>query len=88
MSESELYSDTISLPARREVGAFAWALLTLRGPRVKCSQSGEAARDGWVADSHAIAHGDVEFELELDPSSKSRVGCRAKFRQISWRDCP
>jgi hypothetical protein len=35
---------------------------------VKRSQSGESARDGWVADSHAIAHGDVEFELELDPS--------------------
>jgi hypothetical protein len=30
-----------------------------------------AARDGWVAGSHAIAHGDVEFELESDPSSKS-----------------
>jgi hypothetical protein len=31
----------------------------------------EFARDGWVADSHTIAHGDVEFELELDPSSNS-----------------
>jgi hypothetical protein len=61
----------ISLPARLAVGAFAWALLTLRGPREERSQSGEAARDGWVADLHAIAHGDVEFELELDPGSKS-----------------
>jgi hypothetical protein len=69
--ESESYSGMISLPARRAVGAFAWALMTLRQPRVKCSRSGEAARDGWVADSHTIAHGDVEFELESDPSSKS-----------------
>jgi hypothetical protein len=68
--ESESYSDTISLPARRVLGAFAWALLALRGPRVKRSRSGESACDGWVADSHAIAHGDVEFELESDPSSK------------------
>jgi hypothetical protein len=69
--ESESYSGTISLPARRVMGAFEWALLALRGPRAKCSRSGGAARDGWVADSHVIAHGDVEFELELDPSSKS-----------------
>jgi hypothetical protein len=33
--------------------------------------SGEATRDGWLARSHAIAHGDIEFELESDPSSKS-----------------
>jgi hypothetical protein len=71
MSESKSYSGMISLPARRAVGAFAWALLMLQGPRVKHSRSGEAARDGWEADSHAIAHGDVEFELESDPSSKS-----------------
>jgi hypothetical protein len=71
VSESESYLGIISLPARRVVGAFEWALLTLRGPRAKRSRSGEAARDGWVAGSHAIAHGDVEFELESDPSSKS-----------------
>jgi hypothetical protein len=71
VSESESYSGTIPLPARRVVGAFEWALLALRGPRVKGSRSGEAARDGWVADLHAIAHGDVESELESDPSSNS-----------------
>jgi hypothetical protein len=69
--ESESYSGTISLPARRAVGAYVWTLLTLQGPRVKHSRSGESARDGWVADSHAIDHRDVEFELESDPSSKS-----------------
>jgi hypothetical protein len=69
--EFESYSYRISLPAWRAVGAFAWALLALRGPHVKHSRSGESARDGWVADSHTITHGDVEFELELDPSSKS-----------------
>jgi hypothetical protein len=30
----------------------------------------ESAHDGSVASSHAIAHGDVEFELEADPNSK------------------
>jgi hypothetical protein len=69
--ESESYSGTISLPAQRAVGVFAWALLTLRGPHVKCSRSGEAAHDGWVADSHTIAYGYVEFVLESDPSLKS-----------------
>jgi hypothetical protein len=29
------------------------------------------AHDGSVAGSHAMAHGDVEFELEADPDSKS-----------------
>jgi hypothetical protein len=37
----------------------------------KCSWSGESAHDGSIASSHAMAHGDVEFELESDPSSKS-----------------
>jgi hypothetical protein len=68
---SESYSGTISLPPRRVVGAFEWALLTLRGPRAKRSRSGEVPRDGWVAGFHVIAHGDVEFELESYPSSKS-----------------
>jgi hypothetical protein len=68
--ESESYSGTISLPARCVVGAFEWDLLTLWGPCVKRSRSGEAAHDGWVAGSHVIAHRDVEFELESDPSSK------------------
>jgi hypothetical protein len=31
----------------------------------------ESAHDGSIASSHAMAHGDVEFELEADPSSKS-----------------
>jgi hypothetical protein len=30
-----------------------------------------SAHDGLVAGSHATAHGDVEFELEADPDSKS-----------------
>jgi hypothetical protein len=46
VSESESYSGTGSLPARRVVGAFVWALLTLRGPRVKRSQGGESTCDG------------------------------------------
>jgi hypothetical protein len=29
------------------------------------------AHDGSVAGSHAMAHGDLEFELETDPDSKS-----------------
>jgi hypothetical protein len=46
VSESELYSGTGSLPARRVGGAFVWALLTLQGPRVKRSRGGESACDG------------------------------------------
>jgi hypothetical protein len=38
---------------------------------VRGSRGGESTCDGSVADSHTIAHGDVEFELEEDPSSKS-----------------
>jgi hypothetical protein len=38
---------------------------------LNCSWSGESAHDGSIAGSHAMAHGDVEFELESDPSSKS-----------------
>jgi hypothetical protein len=45
----------------------------LRGPRAKRSQSGEAVRDGWVADSHTIAHRDVEFELEAIQARSWRV---------------
>jgi hypothetical protein len=71
MSESELYSGTGSLPARREEGAFVRALLRLRGPRVERSWGGDTTCDGWAAGSHVIAHRDVEFELEADPSSKS-----------------
>jgi hypothetical protein len=33
--------------------------------------SGTSAHDGSVAGTHAMAHGDVEFELEADPDSKS-----------------
>jgi hypothetical protein len=29
------------------------------------------AHDGSVADSHAVTHGDIEFELEADPNSES-----------------
>jgi hypothetical protein len=43
----------------------------LVGDLVKCSWSGTSAHDGSVASSHAMAHGDVEFELEADPDSKS-----------------
>jgi hypothetical protein len=68
---SELYSETISFPARRAERAFAWALLVLYRPYGKCSWSGESAHDGSTAGSHAMAHVEVEFELESDPSSKS-----------------
>jgi hypothetical protein len=71
VSESELYSGTGSLPARREEGAPVRALQELRGPHVDRSRGGGITCDGRVAGSHVIAHGDVEFELETDPSSKS-----------------
>jgi hypothetical protein len=71
VSESELYSGTGSLSARCEEGASVRALLTGRGPRVECSRGGGTTCDSWIAGSHAIAHGDIEFELEADPSSKS-----------------
>jgi hypothetical protein len=71
VSESELYSGTGSLPARREEGAPVRILQGLRGLRVERSRGGETTCDGLAAGSHAIAHGDVEFELEADPSSKS-----------------
>jgi hypothetical protein len=66
--ESELYSETISFPARRVERAFAWALLAMQRPYGKCSWSGESAHDGSIAGSHVMAHGDAEFELESDPS--------------------
>jgi hypothetical protein len=40
VSESELYSGTGSLPARRAEGASVRALPTLRGPHVRRSQGG------------------------------------------------
>jgi hypothetical protein len=46
VSESELYSGTGSLPARREEGASVRALLMMRGPRVECSRGGETTCDG------------------------------------------
>jgi hypothetical protein len=70
-SESESFSEAISFPARCEERAFAWALLAMQRPYGKCSWSGESAHDGSIAGSHAMAQGDVKFELELDPSSKS-----------------
>jgi hypothetical protein len=73
VSESELYSSTGSLKARREEGASVRALLRLRGPRLERSRGGDTTCDGWAAGSHAIAHGDVEFELEVDLSSKLAV---------------
>jgi hypothetical protein len=69
--ESEVLSEAISLLSRRVVRAFARALLALQRSYGKCSWSGESAHDGSIAGSHAMAHGDVEFELESDPSSKS-----------------
>jgi hypothetical protein len=32
---------------------------------------GESTHDGSVANSHAVTHGHVGFELEADPDSKS-----------------
>jgi hypothetical protein len=46
VSESELYSGTGSLPARREKGASVRAPLTMRGTRVECSRGGENTCDG------------------------------------------
>jgi hypothetical protein len=47
------------------------ALQGLHGSRVERSLGGGTTCDGGAAGSHAIAHGDVEFELEADSSSKS-----------------
>jgi uncharacterized membrane protein affecting hemolysin expression len=44
--ESELYSGTGSLLARREEGAPVRSLLRLRGPRVERSRGGETTCDG------------------------------------------
>jgi hypothetical protein len=44
--ESELYSGTGSLPARREEGASVRALLRMREPRVERSRGGETTCDG------------------------------------------
>jgi hypothetical protein len=71
VSESELYSGTGSLPARREEGASVRARLKMRGPHTERSRGEGTACDGWAAGSHAMPHGDVEFELEADSSSKS-----------------
>jgi hypothetical protein len=46
VSESELYSGTGSLPARREEGAFVRALLRMRGPRVERSRGDGTTCDG------------------------------------------
>jgi hypothetical protein len=69
--ESESYPEVISFPAWRAERAFAWALLAMRRLYGKCSRSGESAHDASIAGLHAMAHGDVEFELESDQSSKS-----------------
>jgi hypothetical protein len=69
--ESELYSGMVSFPAPRAERAFVWAFLAMQRSYGKCSWSGESAHDGSIAGSHAMAHGEVEFELESDPSSKS-----------------
>jgi hypothetical protein len=37
----------------------------------KCSCSGAVSHDGLGAGSHAMTLGDVEFELEANPDSKS-----------------
>jgi hypothetical protein len=36
-----------------------------------------------IAGSHAIAHGDVKFELESDPSSKSACWLKSEFAEFS-----
>jgi hypothetical protein len=46
VSESELYSGTGSLPARREEGTSVRALLRMRGPRVERSRGGGTTCDG------------------------------------------
>jgi hypothetical protein len=69
--ESESYSKAIFFPARCDERAFTWALLAMQRPYGKCSWSGESAHNGSIAGSHAMAHGDAEFDLESDPSSKS-----------------
>jgi hypothetical protein len=69
--ESESYSEAISFPAWRAERPFAWALLAMQRPCGKCSWSGESAHDGSIAGSYVMAHSDVEFELESDPSLKS-----------------
>jgi hypothetical protein len=46
VSESELYSGTGSLPARRAEGASVRALQRLRGPRVERSRGGGTTCDG------------------------------------------
>jgi hypothetical protein len=81
--ESEEWSETISLPARRAARASAWALLALQRPYGKFSWSGMSTHDGLVAGSHAMTHGDVEFELEADLGRC--VDCRAKFCRIFRR---
>jgi uncharacterized protein with beta-barrel porin domain len=43
----------------------------LQRPYGKFSWSGESTHDVSIAGSLAMAHGDVEFELEADPCSKS-----------------
>jgi hypothetical protein len=68
VSESELYSGTGSLPARRKEGAPVRARLRMRGPRVERSRGEGTACDGWAAGSHAMAHGDVGSGLELEVS--------------------
>jgi hypothetical protein len=46
-------------------------MLAMQRPYGKCLWSGESAHDGSIAGLHVMAHGDVEFKLESDPSSKS-----------------
>jgi hypothetical protein len=66
-----LGDDLFPGPARGKSLCVGPTLLALQRPYGKFSWSGESTHDGSIADSHAMAHGDVEFELEAHPSSKS-----------------
>jgi hypothetical protein len=78
--------DLLAGPACSE--SFRMGPLALQRPYGKCSWSGASAHDGSVVGSHAMTHGDAEFELRWIRTRSRRVGCRAKFRRILRRDCP
>jgi hypothetical protein len=45
----------------------------------KCSWSGKSTHNGSEVGSHAMAHEDVEFELEADPNSKSTCWLKSEI---------
>jgi hypothetical protein len=85
--ESEEYSETISLPARRATSASTWALLELQRQYGTCSWRRTIPHDGSEAGSHDSIQGDVEFELEADPISKSATWLQSEHSSnfsMSW----